>query len=245
MRRVNVPMVKQNEHTIKWPKLIQGTLIQRYQRFKADVKQRNGHVVTAHCPNSGSMLGCSEPGRPVYLSRHNSPKRQLKYTWEMIEMPTSLVGVNTWVPNLLVKESIIQNKIRALRGYERIRAEIRYGQNSRIDLLLEKGENRCFVEVKNCTLVEDGLAYFPDAVTSRGLKHLLELQKELRKGSRCVMLYLVQRMDAKRFRPADHIDPTYGVELRRAFGNGVEILVYDVFLGLEGISLKKQLPYDL
>jgi sugar fermentation stimulation protein A len=245
MRRVNGPMLKQNEHTIKWPKLIQGTLIQRYQRFKADVKQRNGHVVTAHCPNSGSMLGCSEPGRPVYLSRHNSPKRQLKYTWEMIEMPTSLVGVNTWVPNLLVKESIIQKKIRALRGYERIRAEVRYGQNSRIDLLLEKGENRCFVEVKNCTLVEDGLAYFPDAVTSRGLKHLLELQKELRKGSRCVMFYLVQRMDAKRFRPADHIDPTYGEELRRAFRNGVEILVYDVLLDLEGISIKRQLLYDL
>lgn len=245
MRRVNGPMLKQTEHTIKWPKLIQGTLIQRYQRFKADVKQRNGHVVTAHCPNSGSMLGCSEPGRRVYLSRHNSPNRRLKYTWEMIEMPTSLVGVNTWVPNLLVKESIIHKKIRALRGYERIRPEVRYGQNSRIDLLLEKGENRCFVEVKNCTLVEDGLAYFPDAVTSRGLKHLLELQKELRKGSRCVMFYLVQRMDAKRFRPADHIDPAYGEELRRAFGNGVEILVYDVFLDLEGISLKRRLPYDL
>jgi sugar fermentation stimulation protein A len=163
----------------------------------------------------------------------------------MIEMPTSLVGVNTWVPNLLVKESIIQKKIRPLRGYERIRTEVRYGQNSRIDLLLEKGENRCFVEVKNCTLVEDGLAYFPDAVTSRGLKHLLELQKELRKGSRSFMFYLVQRMDAKRFRPADHIDPAYGEELRRAFGNGVEILVYDVFLDLEGISIKRQLPFEL
>ena len=238
-------MPGQDEHTIKWPKLIQGTLIRRYQRFKADVKQRNGHVVTAHCPNSGSMLGCSEPGRPVYLSRHNNPNRQLKYTWEMIEMPTSLVGVNTWVPNQLVKESIIHKKIRALRGYEEIRSEVKYGENSRIDLLLEKGEKRCFVEVKNCTLVEEGLAYFPDAVTSRGLKHLVELQKELRKGSRCVMFYLVQRMDAKRFRPADQIDPAYGEELRRAFRNGVEILVYDVYLDLEGISLKRQLPYDL
>ncbi len=242
---MNLPMRGQDEHTIKWPRLIQGTLIQRYQRFKADVKQRNGHIVTAHCPNSGSMLGCSEPGRPVYLSRHNSPKRRLKYTWEMIAMPTSLVGVNTWVPNLLVKESIIRKKIKALRGYETIRAEVKYGQNSRIDLLLEKGEKRCFVEVKNCTLVEDGVAYFPDAVTSRGLKHLVELQKELRKGSRSVMFYLVQRMDAKRFRPADHIDPAYGEELRRAFRNGVEILVYDAFLDLEGISLKRRLPYDL
>ena len=238
-------MPGKDEHTIKWPKLIQGTLIRRYQRFKADVKQRNGHVVTAHCPNSGSMLGCSEPGRPVYLSRHNNPNRQLKYTWEMIEMPSSLVGVNTWVPNQLVKESIIRKKIRGLRGYERIRTEVRYGENSRIDLLLEKGGKRCLVEVKNCTLVEEGLAYFPDAVTSRGLKHLVELQKELRKGSRCVMFYLVQRMDAKRFRPADQIDPAYGEELRRAFRNGVEILVYDVFLNIEGISLKRQLPYNL
>jgi sugar fermentation stimulation protein A len=191
------------------------------------------------------MLGCSEPGRPVYLSRHNHPKRQLKYTWEMIEMPTSLVGVNTWIPNLLVKESIIRKKIRALRGYKTIRAEVSYGQNSRIDILLEKGENRCFVEVKNCTLVEDGVVYFPDAVTYRGLKHLVELQKELRNGSRCVMFYLVQRMDAKRFRPSDQIDPAYGQELRRAFRNGVEILVYDVFLNLEGISINRRLPYEL
>jgi sugar fermentation stimulation protein A len=235
----------QYEHTIKWPRLIRGTLIQRYQRFKADVKQRNGHIVTAHCPNSGSMMGCSEPDRPVYISRHNHPKRQLKYTWEMIEMPTSLVGINTWVPNQLVKASIIRKKIRALRGYETIRTEVSYGQNSRIDLLLESGEKRCFVEVKNCTLVEDGVAYFPDAVTSRGLKHLVELQKELRKGSRCVMFYLVQRMDAKRFSPADHIDPAYGQELRRAFRNGVEILVCDVFLNLEGISINRRLPCDL
>jgi sugar fermentation stimulation protein A len=191
------------------------------------------------------MLGCSEPGRRVYLSRHNHPKRKLKYTWEMIEMPMSLVGVNTLVPNQLVKASTTREKIRALQGYKMIRTEVRYGQNSRIDLLLENGENRCFVEVKNCTLVEDGVAYFPDAVTSRGLKHLVELQKELRKGSRCVMFYLVQRMDAKRFRPADHIDPAYGEELRRAVTNGVEILVYDVLLDLGGISLNRRLPYDL
>jgi sugar fermentation stimulation protein A len=238
-------MHAQNEPTIIWPRLVKGVLIQRYQRFKADVKQRNGLIVTAHCPNSGSMLGCSEPGRPVYLSRHDHPKRKLKYTWEMIEMPTSLVGVNTWVPNLLVKESIIREKIRPLRGYETVRTEVSYGQNSRIDLLLESAQKRCFVEVKNCTLVEHGVGYFPDAVTARGLKHLVELQKELRKGSRCVMLYLVQRMDAKRFSPADHIDPAYGKELRRAFRNGVEVLVYDVFLNLEGISINRRLPCDL
>ena len=242
---MSTPMHRQVPYTIKWPRLVQGTLIRRYQRFKADVRLRNGHVVTAHCPNSGSMLGCSEPGRPVYLSRHNNPGRRLKYTWEMIEMPSSLVGVNTLIPNLVVKESVTLKSVKALRGYETIRTEVPDGQNSRIDLLLERGEKRIFVEVKNCTLVEDDIAYFPDAVTSRGLKHLVELQGALREGNRSLMFYLVQRMDAKRFRPADHIDPAYGEELRRAVKNGVEILVFDVFLNLEGISLNRQLPYEL
>ncbi|MFH1349577.1 MAG: DNA/RNA nuclease SfsA, partial [Pseudomonadota bacterium] len=220
-------------YDLKWPTLLQGTLIKRYQRFKADVRLRNGHVVMAHCPNSGSMLGCSEPGRPVYLSRHDNPSRKFKHTWEMIEMPTSLVGVNTMVPNWLTRKAISRGKIRALAGYERIRAEVKYGENSRIDLLLEKEREQCFVEVKNCTLIENGIAYFPDAVTSRGLKHLLELQKMVHEGNRGVMFYLVQRMDAKKFRPADHIDPDYGQELRKAIQNGVEILVYDVTLDLE------------
>jgi sugar fermentation stimulation protein A len=232
-------------HTLTWPRLISGILLERYQRFKADVKLRNGHVVTAHCPNSGSMLGCSEPGRPVYLSRHNNPGRRLKYTWQMIEMPTSLVGINTWVPNLIVKESIINKDIKAFSDYQKIRSEVKYGQNSRIDLLLEKGDERCFVEIKNCTLVEDSVAYFPDAVTSRGLKHLVELQHQVREGHRGVMFYLVQRTDAKLFRPAHHIDPDYGRELRKATKNGIEVLVYDVALNLEGISLNQPLPYEL
>jgi sugar fermentation stimulation protein A len=154
----------------------------------------------------------------------------LKYTWEMIEMPTSLVGINTWVPNLLLKRSIIDKKFKAFSVYEKVLTEVRYGQNSRIDLLLEKGAERCFVEVKNCTLVEDGIAYFPDAVTTRGLKHLVELQHQVRKGNRCLMFYLIQRKDAKLFRPAHHIDPAYGQELIRAVRRGVEILVYDVLL---------------
>jgi len=235
----------ENNNTLKWPKLIQGILVRRYQRFKADVKLRNGHMVTAHCPNSGSMLECSEPGRPVYLSRHNNPKRQLKYTWEMIEMPTSLTGVNTLVPNRLVKRSIIEGKIQNLLGYQNIRTEVAYGNNSRIDLLLENGNEQCFVEVKNCTLVQNDIAYFPDAVTSRGLKHLVELQKQVRKKKRGVMFYVVQRMDAKAFRPAHHIDPAYGRELKKAVKNGVEIFVYDVLMDLEGISLNRPMPYKL
>lgn len=229
---------------LEWPKLTAGTLIRRYKRFLADVRLRNGRLVTAHCPNSGSMLECSEPGRPVYLSRHNAPQRRTGYTWELIDMPTSLVGVNTMLPNRLALASVAAHRVSELLGYERIRAEVRYGQNSRVDLLLEKGTRRCFVEVKNCTLVKNSVACFPDAVTSRGLKHLVELQQQVHSGHRGVMFFLVQRMDARVFRPADHIDPTYGQELRKAVRNGVEILVYDVALDLRGIELRAPLPFE-
>jgi sugar fermentation stimulation protein A len=230
---------------LKWPRLIEGTLVKRYKRFMADVKLRNNHVVTAHCPNSGSMKACCEPGRTVYLTRHNKPSRRLKYTWEMIDMGTSLVGVNTIVPNRLTKAAVLAGDIPELAGYETVRSEVKYGKNSRIDLLLEDGEKRCYVEVKNCTLVVDGLACFPDAVTSRGLKHLVELQEQVKQGDRSVMFYLIQRMDADRFEPADHIDPAYGQELRKAVQNGVEVLVYDVTMDLEGIGLNRAVPFQL
>jgi sugar fermentation stimulation protein A len=230
---------------LAWPPLVQGILLRRYKRFLADVRLRNGHVVTAHCPNSGSMLACSEPGRAVYLSRHNNPKRRLQYTWELIEMPTSLVGVNTMVPNRLVKAAIISGRIDGLTGYERVRSEVNYGANSRIDLLLEKGAMRCLVEVKNCTLVAGGVASFPDAVTARGLKHLRELQAQVRSGTRSVMFYLIQRMDALRFQPADAIDPEYGQELRRAVQNGVEVMVYDVAIDLDGIEINHKVRFRM
>jgi len=237
-------MNKDNK-TLKWPNLIQGALVRRYKRFLVDVRLRNGHVVTALCPNTGSMRACSEPGRTVFLSHQNRPERRLKYTWEMIEMPGSLVGVNTGIPNSLVKASIMSGKIPELAGFEQIHSEVKYGKNSRIDLLLLRGKKRCFVEIKNCTLVEKGIAYFPDAITSRGLKHLKELQNEVRSGNRAFMFYLVQRMDAKVFRPAYHIDPEYSRELKKAKANGVKILVYDVHLDLEGISLRNRLAYRL
>ncbi|MBW2096113.1 MAG: DNA/RNA nuclease SfsA [Deltaproteobacteria bacterium] len=228
---------------LAWPPLLKGTLLRRYKRFIADVKLQNGHVVAAHCPNSGSMEACAESGRPVYLSRHHkNPNRRLKYTWEIIDMPSSLVGVNTLVPNRLVTLAIRAGVVPELAGYDTTRSEVKYGTNSRIDILLEKNGNRCFVEVKNCTLVSDGTACFPDAVTARGLKHLVELQEQVCRGHRAVMFYLVQRMDAHVFRPADHIDPAYGRELRKALKNGVEILVYDVRLDLKGISLSHPLP---
>jgi sugar fermentation stimulation protein A len=161
------------------------------------------------------MLACSEPGRTVYLSRHKNPKRRLRYTWEMIEMPTSLVGVNTLVPNRLVRAAILAGKIERLTGYDHVRSEVRYGRNSRIDLLLE-----------------------------RGLKHLKELQDQIRLGDRSVIFYLIQRMDARLFRPADHIDPVYGQELRKAIKNGVEIMVYDVTMDLKQIQLNREIPFE-
>jgi len=239
----NTTKIYDDSGRLMWPRLLEATLIRRYKRFMADVRLKNGHVVTAHCPNSGSMRACSEPGRTVYLSRHNSPKRRLKYTWEIIQMPTSLVGVNTLVPNRLIKTAIVAGRIQDLRGYDTVRPEVAYGTHSRIDLLLEKGPERCLVEVKNCTLVTDGVAFFPDAVTARGLKHLKELQAQVRYGDRSVMLFLVQRMDATLFRPADHIDPAYGQELRRAIQNGVEVLVYDVNMDLKQIEIGRKLPF--
>lgn len=230
---------------LKWPRLFKGSLIGRYQRFKADVRLVNGNIVTALCPNTGSMLTCSEPGRIVYVSCHDIPSRKLKYTWEMIEMPGSLVGINTCVPNKLVMSSIKAGKIKEFKGFDRIMPEVGYGTNSRIDILLVRGEQKCFIEIKNCTLAMDGIAYFPDAVTSRGLKHLRELQKEVSNGNRAVMFYLVQRMDAKKFRPASHIDPEYSRELKKAIKSGVEILVYDVIINLEGISINRKLPIRL
>jgi sugar fermentation stimulation protein A len=228
---------------LHWPEMISGRLIRRYKRFLADVKLEDGRVVTAHCPNSGKMTACCEPGMPVYLSSHDSPRRKLKYTWELIEMPTSLVGVNTQVPNRLVAESIDRGLVGELSGYASLHREVTVGEHSRIDILLSdlKG-GRCYVEVKNCTLVQDGVAAFPDAVTKRGLKHLVELRRLVKEGARCVMFYLIQRMDADLFTPADAIDPDYGKELRRAAGEGVEILVFDAAMTLRRIRLNRRIP---
>lgn len=235
-----------DNNVLLWPKLIPGTLIKRYKRFLADVKLDNGEIITAHCPNSGRMIECSTPGSTVYLSYHDNPKRKLKYTWELIKMPASLVGVNTNIPNLLVFNTIKYGKIPELTGYTEFTREKSVGNSSRIDIFLEKkGRKSCYVEVKNCTLVRGKIASFPDAVTARGLKHLKELQELQKNNKRCVMFYLIQRMDAEIFTPEYPIDPAYGNELKQAKQNGVEILVYDVNIDLEKISMNRKIPYTL
>jgi sugar fermentation stimulation protein A len=243
MKKIKIPKPSKR---LSWPELIPGVLIKRYKRFKADVKLENGEVVTCHCPNSGSMMECCEPGRPVYLSFHDNPKRKLKYTWQLIEMPTSIVGINTLIPNRLVAESIEAGSVTDFSGYSNILREVKTSDKTRLDILLsDEDGNRCYIEIKNCTLVKEGVAYFPDAVTSRGLKHLVELSSLVSEGFRCVIFYLIQRMDAKTFRPADHIDPAYGRELRKAIKHGVEILVYDTLIDLKTISLNQKIPFYL
>ena len=225
------------------PPLITGILLKRYKRFLADVRLDTGDVVIAHCPNSGSMKECAQPGRPVYLSRSNNPKRKLAYTWELIQMPGSLVGVNTLLPNRLVHTAISDGCIESLGGYSKIKREVNVGNHSRIDLMLSGGNARpCYVEVKNSTWVVEGVARFPDAVTVRGQKHMAALQTLLQQGFRAVVFFLIQRMDARVFMPADQLDPAYAAALRQAMEAGVEVMAYDVDLTLEEIGLRRPVP---
>ena len=236
----------QENDGLRWPPLIAGTLVKRYQRFLADVRLPNGRIVTAHCPNTGRLTGCCEAGRPVYLSRQDNPRRKLRYTWELIDMPASLVGVNTLVPNRLVARSAAAGLIPELGGYSELQREVRISNRSRIDLLLTApGRRSCYVEIKNCTLVRDGTALFPDAVTRRGQKHLQELAEKAAAGNRCVIFFFIQRHDAMRFQPADTIDPSYGRWLRAAVQRGVEALAYDVAIDLDKIRLRRRVPCRL
>lgn len=225
--------------------LIAATLLKRYQRFLADVKLADGTLATAHCPNSGSMRSCNAPGSDIQLSYHSDPRRKYAYTWEMINVNGIWVGINTLVPNRLIAESIRQQEIIELRGYPEIRHEPIIGPGTRLDLQLQNPSASCFVEIKNVTLVENGVALFPDAVTRRGQKHLLTLMEMHRLGYRSVILFLIQRQDAQCFAPADEIDPEYGRLLRWAANAGVEILPYRAVVTPQEIRLDKRLPYNL
>jgi sugar fermentation stimulation protein A len=226
--------------------LIPGTLIRRYQRFLADVVLPDGTVVTAHCPNSGSMKGCAIPGSPVLLSRQDSPKRKLRFTWELVQIDGTWIGINTQHPNRLVREAIEAGHVRELRGYDAVRSEVTYGsERSRIDLLLTGDRGLCYLEVKNVTLREGDLALFPDAVTERGQKHLRELQQMVAQGHRGVIFFLVQRDDIEAMGPADAIDPVYGRLLREAVHNGVEALAYRAQVTPNGITVTTPLSVIL
>lgn len=230
---------------MKFPeKLTKGRLIKRYKRFLADVELEDGSIVVAHCANSGSMLGCKEPDSLVYLSPNQNPKAKLDWRWEMVEIDHGLVGINTSLPNRLVEQAIENGTIAELQGYGSMRREVKYGQNSRIDILLEE-PGLCYVEVKNVTLKIDEEAQFPDSVTVRGAKHLRELTQMVQDGHRAVMVYLVQRSDCGHFRPAAHIDPAYVNELQTAHKAGVEVLCYQCSLSPSAIEVTGPMTYSV
>ena len=237
---------------LKFPlPLLNGVLRRRYKRFLADVELPGGSVVIAHCPNSGSMKTCAEPGRPVLISDHGpDTPRKLRYTLEAIQMGTAWVGLNTMNPNRAVKLAISRGQIPELAGYKELRTEVVYGSGgrSRIDVLLSAHPRRpdCYVEVKNTTMRVGKGSLFPDAVTERGQKHLRDLAGVVRKGGRAVIFFFVGRADCDWMGPADEIDPAYGKLLRQVVKKGgVEALAYRAHVSPRGIKLGKRLEVRL
>lgn len=234
---------------MKFPSpLKRGRLVQRYKRFLADVILDDGTAVTASCPNTGSMLGLTTPGATVWLSESTSTTRKYAHTWELIEADLghglALVGIDTGLPNRIVSEAIEGGMVAPLTGYESLRREVKYGVNSRIDILLEDAQRgRCYVEIKNVHLSRrHGLAEFPDSKTERGVKHLQELSEMVRQGHRAVMLYLVQRQDVQSFSLAADIDPKYAIAFEAARKAGVEALAYRCRLSPEEIVIDTGIP---
>lgn len=222
---------------------IQGTLIRRYKRFLADVRLENGDTVTAHCANTGSMLQMAEPGSPVILTEAANPERKTRYDWQLVMVNGHWAGINTSVPNIMIREGFESGIIPEFKGYESIRMEVGYGLNSRADALLQSARGRCWVEAKNVTLVENGRALFPDAVTSRGAKHLDELASMAEQGDRAVLFLLSQRMDAESMGIAEHIDPEYADRLQSALARGIEVVSWRAKVTPDVISLDCPLPF--
>ncbi len=223
--------------------LVPGRLVRRYKRFLADVILDGGEEITAHCANSGSMLSLARPGGRVWLQKSDDPKRKLAWSWKLEEIDGALVCIDTGHPNAIVAEAIAAGHIPALAGFATLRREVKYGKNSRIDILLEDPDKgRAYVEVKNVTLMrEPGLAEFPDAVTSRGAKHLEELADMVADGHRAVMVYLVNRPDCDRFTLAADIDPTYAKGFAEARARGVEVMAWATRVTTEEVVVEREI----
>jgi sugar fermentation stimulation protein A len=219
--------------------LVPATLIKRYKRFLADCRLEDGREVTAHCANPGSMMGLAEPGMRIWLEPNDDPKKKLKFGWRLVEHADGhFTGVDTSVPNRALRAALQAHQVPGLEGYETVRAEVKYGEKSRIDFLLTGDGRDTYVEVKSVTLSrQPGLAEFPDSVTARGTKHLQELSAMGAQGHRAVMLYLVQRTDAERFALATDIDPAYAAAYAKARAAGVEVLVIGTRISPDGITL--------
>lgn len=227
------------------PPLVPGRLVRRFKRFLAEVDLEDGQRVLAHCPNSGSMLGCLEDGAPVYLSPSPAPGRRTAYTWEMIHIAGGWVGINTGLPNRLVALAAQMRALPPFRDAIEVRREVKISAHTRLDLLVQRASGPLYVEVKNVTLVQGGRALFPDAVTSRGAKHLTELMALTAAGQQAAMVYLVQRGDADSFAPAREIDPHYARLLAQALAAGVGAWVAQARVTPQGVGLWRLLPLEI
>ena len=224
-------------------KLLQGTLVKRYKRFFVDIKYNN-KIITIYCPNSGSMMGLLNKGNKVWFSKSDNPKRKLKYTLEIIQVEKKMVGINTLIANKIVLEALNQKKIKNLAEFDNIKTEVKFSDKTRFDFLISNNKEKCFLEVKNVTLVrKEKIAEFPDAITSRGTKHLKELIAAKKKGLKSYILYLIQREDCKTFKIAKDIDQEYKIAFSKALKNGVMVLCYDCKLSNEEIKLNNQINY--
>ena len=224
-------------------KLLPGKLIKRYKRFFIDIKIKN-KIITAHCPNTGSMSGLLKKANKVWLSKSDNPKRKLKYTLQIIEDNKSKVGVNTHLTNKIVLHALKNNILKEFDKEIEIQPETKFGSNTRFDFLITKNNFKAFIEVKNVTLSRvSGLAEFPDAVTSRGLKHINELIKASKKGYKIFLLYVIQREDCKSFTIAKDIDPEYSKALSKAVKKKLNVLCYDCKFSTKGIKLNKKIKF--
>ena len=221
--------------------LVKGKLIKRYKRFFTDV-QLPKEVVTAHCPNTGSMKGLMDEGNDVYLLPNNNPKRKLKYGLEIIKTRKNLVGVNTHFANKITQHALDNNLIKELKDNDLIKPEVFFNKETRFDFLIKKNKHKIFLEVKNVTLFRNkDTAEFPDAITSRGSKHLLTLIKAIKKGYKAYLLFLIQIENIKYFKIAKDIDPEYYKNFLLAKKAGVNFLAYRCNISSEKIFIDKKI----
>jgi len=225
-------------------RLLQGTLIKRYKRFFVDIKYKN-KIITGHCPNTGSMMGLLNKGNKIWFSRSDNLSRKLKYTLEIIEVGKKMIGINTLLTNKIVFEALSQKKIKNFAKFNNIKPEVKFSDKTRFDFLISDNKEKCFLEVKNVTLSRKGkIAEFPDAITSRGTKHLKELIIAKQRGFESYILYLIQREDCKSFRIAKDIDEDYKIAFDKALKKGVKIICYDCKISTEEIKLNNRINYE-
>ena len=222
-------------------RLLQGTFVKRYKRFFVDINY-NDKIITTHCPNTGSMMGLLNKGNKIWFSESSNPKRKLKYSLEIIRVGKSLVGINTLLTNKLIFEALKSKKIKSLTKFDNIKTEAKFSSGTRFDFLISNAKVKCLLEAKNVTLLRNNnIAEFPDAITSRGTKHLTELINAKKRGFQSCIIYLIQRQDCKAFKIAEDIDANYKIAFNKAIKAGVKILCYDCKINNEEIKLNNQI----